>query len=55
MATKAAQYKATPGLFGLIAPIGEKAMANRAERAHGQSMSETARFLLLQIDAGSRS
>jgi hypothetical protein len=55
MATKAAQYKETPGLFGLIAPIGEKAIANRAERAHGQSMSETARFQLLQFCAGSQS
>ena len=49
MATKAAEYKATPAYSTESTPIREKAIANRAERAHGQSMSENARFQLLQI------
>jgi hypothetical protein len=55
MATKASEYKATAALFGLTTPLYQKAMANCAERAHGRSMSHHARFLLLQINAGSRS
>jgi len=55
MAMKAVEYKAIPGLFDRMKPFGEKAMANRPERAHGRPMSETARFQLLQIDAGSQS
>jgi hypothetical protein len=35
MATKPAENKATVALFGRIAPIREKAIANRAKRAHG--------------------
>jgi hypothetical protein len=55
MATKASEYKATAALFDLTTPLFKKAIANRAERAHGRSMSHHARFQLLQIDAGSRS
>jgi hypothetical protein len=55
MATKAVEYKATAGLFDLMRPFCEKAMANRAERAHGRFMSHHVRFQLLQIHAGSRS
>jgi hypothetical protein len=35
MATKADEYKVTQPLFGAI---GEKAIANQTERAHGQPM-----------------
>jgi hypothetical protein len=35
---KAAQYKASRGLFDLTLPIPEKAIANRAKRAHGSCM-----------------
>jgi hypothetical protein len=55
MATTPAENKATAALFALIAQIREKAMANWLERAHGQRMSDTVRFQLLQADAGSRS
>jgi hypothetical protein len=55
MATKAVEYKATADLFNRMRPFSEKAMANCAERAHGQLMSEHSRFQLLQIHAGSRS
>jgi hypothetical protein len=55
MATKASKYKATAALFGLTTPLYKKAIANRAERAHGPTMSHHARFQLLQIHAGSRS
>jgi hypothetical protein len=36
MATKASKYKATAALFGLTTPVYKKAIANRAERAHGR-------------------
>jgi hypothetical protein len=55
MATKASKYKATAALFGLTAPLSKKAIANRAERAHGRFMSEHSRFQLLQNYAGRRS
>jgi hypothetical protein len=50
-----AKYKAIAALFDRMTPPCQKAMANRAERAHGLSMSHHARFQLLQIDAGRRS
>jgi hypothetical protein len=50
-----AEYKAIAALFDRMTPLYEKAMANRAERAHGPAMSHHPRFQLLQIHAGSRS
>jgi hypothetical protein len=50
-----AKYKAIAALFERMTPLYEKAMANFAERAHGRSMSDHARFQPLQIHAGSRS
>jgi len=38
MATKAAKYKATRRLFDLTPQSREKAIANRAKRAHGKRM-----------------
>ncbi len=38
MATKAAEYKATRRLFDLTLQSREKAIANRAKRAHGKRM-----------------
>jgi hypothetical protein len=49
-----AKYKAIAALFDWMTPLYEKAVANRAERAHGRLMSLHARFQLLQIHAGSR-
>jgi hypothetical protein len=51
----AAEYKAKAALFGRITPPEQKAIANRAERAHGKVMSKTAGFPVLPIDAGCRS
>src|SRR6266487_3839603 len=41
MATKATEYKATRGLFDLTLQSREKAIANRAKRAHGRCMHNT--------------
>ncbi len=38
MATKAAEYKPGRGIFGLTRRFREKAIANRAKRAHDQNM-----------------
>ena len=38
MATNAAEYKASRRLFGRYRGFREKAVANRAKRAHGERM-----------------
>jgi hypothetical protein len=38
MATNAAEYKASRRLFGRYRHFNEKAIANRAKRAHGEGM-----------------